>query len=1519
MILIHVSTLVFSQTQPTAYNLSSSPYFLGNWSSGSAAGTYPAGMVFQEYMPEQEPGVASEPVRDWQCVYNIGSRSRFEGLGEWGIGMVNTGSEQDDADRCGNGNELGGKVGVVVFALNTLDMQDIELSWKVRLIETGNGFPVPREYRVMAQYRVGTTGSWTDFPLTSVYSTSGKETGSFQEFTVNLPAACENQSYVQIRWKYYQENSNQGGTRPFVALDDIKVLGLNINTGYTPYVFIGSESLGNFGCIQGTSSQVDSILVSGINLPGNLTVTSSGNFYISTDKSDVNAKSLTLNVSSGNLNERYIYIRKECLNTSVENGTLRFVSGSYLRTFALRGEGYHQVYINEIVASNFISYYDRTSDDYPDWIELYNPNDATVDLAGYYLSDNVLQPAKSQIRSSSANRIGAKGFQVYIADGNASRSVLHLNFSLSAQGETVLLVGKDGKTIIDSITYRDNLKADYSYGRTSDGGEEWAIFEKSTPLESNLNSRPVTGMSEAPVFSHVSGRYDETFLLSIAATSPDAKIYYTLDGSVPSADNLGGYVYEYKQSYPRTQTSQLGSSYYRPYRSYMYYDNIDLNNYRDKSFWISDINGTYSAMTYISRVKRDHATVVRAIAVEPGKAPSEIVTKTFFFSNEDPVKDELPVISIALNENQWKGYYEGIGVAGLDYDSWRVRADAIASNASPANYKRSGRTSEIPANIEIFEDGVIKYSQLVGVRVHGGHSRAFRHKSLRLYSRNFYGTEQMTYPFFKNLSYEDFSRVILRNSGNDFSRTFFKDAFIQRLMRFVRMDYQEYQPYNIYINGEYWGMLNARERIDVNYFNRKYGFDVDDIDFLQNNREVMEGDNIRYSEFMSYLENNDLNSDNVYKEINTRMDVENYIDYQSIKIFTGETDWPNNNIRYWRYRADRYNSRAPYGLDGRWRWVNFDNDGGFALRNVDLNSFDRALSLYAPGASGGEVPEWWASFLFRSLMKNSTFKLHLITRFSDLLNTAFRPERVITDIDWHKSLIEHDMYNYVDRWEVPRTMNIWLAYVEELKTFANQRPDNCRKHMRTQFGLNDVSDVTLSVDDYAKGHIKINTIEIEENTPGVNAGKVYPWTGKYFRELPVTLIPVPHVGYKFSYWELKDSLSYRDTLSFALSGPVAVKAYFEIDENYKYSPEPAIIDDCPYEFTEWFSNQMAGNEPANMAFYYTTFPDSRANGTLEGKLDSIRYDHDSRTRINGLGRNGISLINTAGANENYYETRLGAVAIAVNTENILAADVSFKAGTITPQSKKYSIRLQYRLSDRGEVFDFYDKDGNLVEYHGSTERGDEQIFHQIEFPDALLKQKYVQLIWRYYYNGQHIDLSTNARDELRIDDIVIRQKDIVGIKPAGEYTSKITANPNSNFFQWYKCENDSLILLENETKQELLITAPGTYAVAVDYGMCAHVSGCSYFFVKQHINFAPSIFSQILPNPTNGVFELIFDESMQDVTVSMLDMAGNVVNVRNYAETQKISFDVRKFAKGIYVLDISTRDGRKASQKVVIQ
>src|SRR5690606_37939419 len=113
----------------------------------------------------------------------------------------------------------------------------------------------------------------------------------------------------------------------------------------------------------------------------------------------------------------------------------------------LRGEAYYKIFINELVASNFRSYQDGNFN--PDWIELYNPNDINISLRDYYLSDDKNNLTKYKFPVGGSSAISSKAFMLRFADDSRTTNT-YLQFNLAKGGESVFLIGKDGKTIIDS-------------------------------------------------------------------------------------------------------------------------------------------------------------------------------------------------------------------------------------------------------------------------------------------------------------------------------------------------------------------------------------------------------------------------------------------------------------------------------------------------------------------------------------------------------------------------------------------------------------------------------------------------------------------------------------------------------------------------------------------------------------------------------------------------------------------------------------------------------------------------------------------------------------------------------------------------------------------------------------------------------------------------------------------------------------------------------------------------------------
>ena len=149
-----------------------------------------------------------------------------------------------------------------------------------------------------------------------------------------------------------------------------------------------------------------------------------------------------------------------------------------------------QLYINEFMASNDVSF-PGPQGDYPDWIEVYNAGSEAVNLAGYYMADNLIDPsAMYQISDAYPDSVTveAGGYILFYANKDEATSVLNLNFKLSGGGEAIGLWDAS-QTVIDTLSYGDQT-TDISFGRYPDGTDNWGFMTDITPDASNLPPDP---------------------------------------------------------------------------------------------------------------------------------------------------------------------------------------------------------------------------------------------------------------------------------------------------------------------------------------------------------------------------------------------------------------------------------------------------------------------------------------------------------------------------------------------------------------------------------------------------------------------------------------------------------------------------------------------------------------------------------------------------------------------------------------------------------------------------------------------------------------------------------------------------------------------------------------------------------------------------------------------------------------------------------------------------------------------
>ena len=174
----------------------------------------------------------------------------------------------------------------------------------------------------------------------------------------------------------------------------------------------------------------------------------------------------------------------------------------------------------------------------------------------------------------------------------------------------------------------------------------------------------------------------------------------------------------------------------------------------------------------------------------------------------------------------------------------------------------------------------------------------------------------------------------------------------------LEIDYQEYRPSIVFLNGEYFGIHNIREKLNKYYLSSIHGVDPDNIDLVEISKEVIinEGDDIAYNHMMDFAAGNDLSNTENYNYIKTLMDIDEYIDYNIAEIYAANADWPGSNLKMWRQKSP----------PGKFRWMIYDLDFGFG-GNGEGQYYNNTLEL----ATATNGPDWpnppWSTLLFRTI------------------------------------------------------------------------------------------------------------------------------------------------------------------------------------------------------------------------------------------------------------------------------------------------------------------------------------------------------------------------------------------------------------------------------------------------------------------------------------------------------------------------------------------------------------------------
>ncbi len=505
-------------------------------------------------------------------------------------------------------------------------------------------------------------------------------------------------------------------------------------------------------------------------------------------------------------------------------------------------------------------------------------------------------------------------------------------------------------------------------------------------------------------------------------------------------------------------------------------------------------NPTTSSPVYSAPIAISDTTIVRARVFESGKVPGPIATQTYFYGE---TFNGLPILSVVADPETLFG--DEIGI----YDN---NHEPITSGMNEV-YKGK----DAPGHIEFFPvDSSPGFAVNGGLRI-GGENNWGSHdqKAFNFSLKGKYGDDNLKYDLFPGSGIPNHSAFTLREGGDDWDDAMIRDGMWASIAGdLLNAETSDFRPSVVFLNGEYWGIYNIRSRWTPEWLFEKYGVNNGEYDHIGYGHFTSssvtlgahEGDTTEWTDLLTFIDNNDINTPAGWAFVESRVDIDSFIDFVVSESFANNTSWAHNR-EFWK-------AHAP---GSKWKWFLPDMDRTFKLSDINSNRFNAILN--------GDA-------LLDRVKNQPTFEARLAQRYAAHISTTFAPARIANIVDTLGALITPEVARQTARWP-GSFVNGQAGDLQEIKDYAVDRATAVHAEISSGLGIGSAVNMTLAVTGSGAVHL--------EGIP------LNPGTIKVFPNLNGTLTAVPAPGYQFDSWT---GISGADTTTLNTSGPIAITANF---------------------------------------------------------------------------------------------------------------------------------------------------------------------------------------------------------------------------------------------------------------------------------------------------------------------------------------------------------------------------------------
>ncbi len=488
---------------------------------------------------------------------------------------------------------------------------------------------------------------------------------------------------------------------------------------------------------------------------------------------------------------------------------------------------------------------------------------------------------------------------------------------------------------------------------------------------------------------------------------------------------------------------------------------------------------TTTSTLYSGPVTISNTTVLRAMAFGTN-LPSFTETNTYFIN----VTHSIPVVSVCS-----QGVY------------------TLVAN---------GNQIEPVGGFELFEDNGIFIDEGQGdFNEHGNDSWAYDQRGFDFIMRDQYGYNgDIEHQIFPENTRDNFQRLILKPAASDNysfeNGAHIRDAFIHTLSirADMKLDERTWRPCVVYLNGQYWGVYEIREKCDDHdYTDYYYNQDKFHLEYLKTwggTWEEYGAPNAltNWNSLRNYIAANNMGNATNFAYVDSLLNWESLCDYFMFNSFVVNQDWLNWNTAWWH-------GTDPLGDKKKWRYTLWDMDATFGhyvnYTGIPDNSANadpcNVENLPNPGGQGH------TEILEKLINENPIVEQYYITRYADLANTYFSCDYLIPLLDSMVNEIAPEMTGQCQKWG--GTYSDWQNKVTQLRNFINTRCSALTAGMIDCYSLSGPFNVTFNVSPANSGEIKVNSIWAPS----------YPWTTSYYGGIQTNIIAKAQPGFIFDHWE----------------------------------------------------------------------------------------------------------------------------------------------------------------------------------------------------------------------------------------------------------------------------------------------------------------------------------------------------------------------------------------------------------------